>query len=1234
MNKTAIKNFAIWARNKLIADIQYRAGLMGITAEGIKNALPQSTPNMEFYDIGTAEPYSITGEAIQQRKKLVEILRQKEKDSDYATAYKYILEEVAYTWFNRLIAIRFMEVNDYLPSHIRVLSSETGKVEPDLVTTPFDTELDFTPAEEENILRLKTDNALDELFRLLFIKQCNALNEILPALFEKTNDYTELLLNLSVVDQDGVVYHLTHDIDEDDFNIEKGGQVEIIGWLYQYYNTEPKNAAFAKNGKITKDEIPAVTQLFTPDWIVRYMVQNSLGRLFIDKRKNEGVFADGRGLDEMTWDEAEEKRITAEKHLAEQMEWKYYLPEAAQTKEVREQLDKIQQQSEYKDVRDIKVIDPCMGSGHILVYAFDVLMQMYEDAGYNQRDAAKSILENNLYGLDIDDRAYQLAYFAVMMKARQYNRRILNGETTCQVYAIQESNNINRTHLKYLGAGMDDLEVNTARVQVEGLLDTLRDAKEYGSILKVESYNWELLRRFVSAADAGDQVTLDSAGLEVTVAQLLTLIDIAETIAQKYDVVVTNPPYMAISNGDARLNEYVKKNYPDSKADLFAVFIECCSAMTEQNRYQAMITQHSWMFLSSFEKLRKKLLRKDTINMAHLGPRAFEEIGGEVVQTTSFVMRKSHVAEYKGTYCRLIDPPTQRGKEDMFLAGKNRYTAQQSNFSKIPGSPVAYWVSDLSFQCFAAGLLFSYAETKQGFKTGDNERFLRLWYECSVDKESFSGDKEKKWFPCTKGGEFRRWYGNFEYIVDWENDGYKIKNFFDSNGKLRSRPQNLQINFTKQLTWSSISSGNISFRQVADYFMYESKGPVLTPKIDFDLMLAYLNTKVYQYFISVVAPTLDYSEGAVLRVPYVELRNDQINQQIMGNVGECVNLSRYDWDSFETSWDFQKHPLVPLAHERQEQESSQFRSSRIEKFGSIAWHYDKWAQECEGRFNQLKANEEELNRIFIDIYGLQDELTPEVEDKDVTVRKADLQRDIKSLLSYAVGCMFGRYSLDSEGLAYAGGDWDESKYKTFLPDVDGIIPITDEEYLGDDIVTRLCSWLKIVYGEDTLEENVDFIAKALGGRGSSSREIIRNYFLKDFFKDHCKIYQKRPIYWLFDSGKQNGFKALIYLHRYTPDTIGNLRVDYLHKMQRVYESEIGRMQDMIDHSTNAREVAAATKRKEKLQKQLKECREYDEMIGHLALSRIELDLDDGVKVNYEKIQTASDGKKYSVLAKI
>ncbi len=1207
MNKTNIKNFAIWARNKLIADIQYRAGLMGITAEGIKNALPQSTPNMEFYDIGTAEPYSITSEAIRQRQKLVEILRRKEKDSNYSTAYKYILEEVAYTWFNRLIAIRFMEVNDYLPSHIRVLSSETGKVEPDLVTTPFDAELDFTPAEEETILRLKTDNALDELFRLLFIKQCNALNEILPALFEKTSDYTELLLNLSVVDQDGVVYHLIHDIDEDDFNIEKGGQVEIIGWLYQYYNTEPKNAAFAKNGKITKDEIPAVTQLFTPDWIVRYMVQNSLGRLFIDKRKNEGVFADGRGLDEMTWDEAEDKRIATEKQLAEQMEWKYYLPEAAQTKEVREKLDEIQQQSAYKDVRDIKVIDPCMGSGHILVYAFDVLMQLYEDAGYSQRDAAKSILENNLYGLDIDDRAYQLAYFAVMMKARQYSRRILSAETPCHVYAIQESNTINRAHLKYLGAGMGDLEANTARVQLEGLLDTLQDAKEYGSILKVESYNWELLRRYVSAADAGEQITMNSAGLEVTVEQLLSLIDIAETMAQKYDVVVTNPPYMGGGNMDARLSEFVKKHYPDSKSDLFAVFIERCGQMTSKNRYQSMITQHSWMFLSSFEKLREKLLQKDTINMAHLGPRAFEEIGGEVVQTTSFVLRKSHVADYKGTYCRLIDPTTQQGKEDMFLAGIHRYATQQSNFSKIPGSPVAYWISNRLFEAFSDKLLSDFAQTKQGFATGDNDRFLRFWHEVSDVNTAFLCKKgaNLKWFPCNKGGSYRKWYGNNTYLANWYNDGSEMRGF---SGSVIRNPQ---FYFREGITWSSLAN-QLSLRFSPAGFIFESKGSMcfVNERKNLWYILGLLNSKVTAVALSVLSPTLDFHEGPMLKVP---VEKPLLTEQVDRFVENSVEISKDDWDSFEISWDFQHHPL-------------------IRSVSTVADAFAQWEDECNERFNQLKANEEELNRIFIDIYGLQDELTPEVEDKDVTVRKADLQREIESLLSYAVGCMFGRYSLDTEGLAYAGGDWDESKYKTFLPDADGILPITDEEYLGDDIVTRLCSWLSVVYGKETLEDNLDYIAKALGSKGDSSREIIRSYFLKDFFKDHCKIYQKRPIYWLFDSGKQNGFKALIYLHRYTPDTIGNLRVDYLHKMQRVYESEIGRMQDMIDHSTNAREVAAATKRKEKLQKQLKECRNYDEMIAHLALSRIELDLDDGVKVNYRKMQTAADGKFYEVLA--
>ena len=1222
MNKTAIKNFAIWARNKLIADVSYDARLIGITEDGIAKPLPQSFGDTQFFDIGTAEPYSISGEAVRQRSKLVEVIQQKEKDTDYKTAYQYVIEEVAYTWFNRLIAIRFMEVNDYLPSHIRVLSSESGKLEPDLVTTPFDAELPFTAEEEAQIFQLKQDNKLDEVFRILFLKQCNALNEILPALFEKTKNYTELLLSLSVIDQDGVVYHLIHDIPENDFNIERGGQVEIIGWLYQYYNTEPKAAAFAKNGKITKEEIPAVTQLFTPDWIVRYMVENSLGRLWVEGHPECGL----------------------------KENWKYYLEEAQQEPEVRVKLAEIRKEYAALNPEDIKLIDPCMGSGHILVYAFDVLMQIYESAGYSQRDAAKSILEHNIYGLDIDDRAYQLAYFAVMMKARQYNRRILNGENTCHVYAIQESNSINRAHLKYFGAGMDDIEKNAAKMQLEGLLDTLTDAKEYGSILNVESYNWDLLRRFVAAEDTAGQISMDSVGVEDTAEQLNRLIDIGETMARKYWVTCTNPPYAGTSNLSANVNNFVKKNYPDSKADLFAVFIERCRQMTVNNGFQAMITQHAWMFLSSFEKLREKMMLTETVNMAHLGARAFEEIGGEVVQTTAFVRCANHVEGYKGTYCRLIEPTSQQGKADMFISGQNQYRVGQISFSKIPGVPVAYWISPEVLKLFDERTVGSIADAKSGMTTTDNTRFLRLWEEVNCQKIGFgygniadTQDMKYKWFPFCKGGDFRRWAGNESFVVNWFNNGEEIR--IAAEGATGGRLVNIDCALRECLVWTKISSANISLRMKKQGIFFSDAAPgVFANRETLYYLLALLNTKYANEIIKLINPTLNFVPGAVSSVP---VKKDEKNKGKIIEIAEGnVQLSEQDWDSFETSWDFKKHPL-------------------LQNVSTISEAFNQWQAECDDRFNQLKTNEEELNRIFIDIYGLQDELTPEVEDKDVTVRKADLQRDIKSLLSYAVGCMFGRYSTYKDGLLFAGEPYSlqafvdkmnerpgtisaeelERAYRNegivvdemFFPDADNVIPITDEEYLDDDIVSRLCAWLKAVYGADTLEANLDYIAKALGNKGSTSREIIRNYFLNDFFKDHCQTYSvtgsgKRPIYWLFDSGKQNGFKALVYLHRYTPDTIGNLRIDYLHKMQRVYESEINRMQDMMDHSGNAREVAAASKRKDKLAKQLKECREYDEKISHLALSRIELDLDDGVKVNYRKLQTAQDGKFYEVLA--
>lgn len=1230
MNKTAIKNFAIWARNKLIADVSYDARLIGITEDGIAKPLPQSFGGTQFFDIGTAEPYSISGEAVRQRDKLIEVIQQKEKDTDYKTAYQYVIEEVAYTWFNRLIAIRFMEVNDYMPSHIRVLSSESGKLEPDLVTTPFDAELPFTAEEEAQIFQLKQDNKLDEVFRILFLKQCNALNEILPALFEKTKNYTELLLSLSVIDQDGVVYHLIHDIPEDDFNIERGGQVEIIGWLYQYYNTEPKAAAFAKNGKITKEEIPAVTQLFTPDWIVRYMVENSLGRLWVEGHP--------------------------ECDLKEN--WKYYLEEAQQEPEVEAKLSEIRKEYAALNPEDIKLIDPCMGSGHILVYAFDVLMQIYESAGYSQRDAAKSILEHNIYGLDIDDRAYQLAYFAVMMKARQYNRRILNGENTCHVYAIQESNSINCAHLKYFGAGMDDIEKNAAKMQLEGLLDTLTDAKEYGSILNVESYNWDLLRRFVATEDTDGQISMDSVGVEDTAEQLNRLIDIGETMARKYWVTCTNPPYAGTGDLNSKLNSYIKKHYADSKSDMYAVFIERCALFTNAVGFQAMITQHSWMFQSTFKKLREKILTKSIINMVHLGARAFDEIAGEVVQTTSFVLQGKLVANYIAKFSRLLKYAGEAEKEKHFLLGEDEYSTIPSKFLTLPDMQIAYWVSSKVIDLLSSeDCIANYGSALSGLSTSDNERFLRIWEEVSYNNISFNYDScestldgKYKWVPHNKGGSFRRWYGNRDYVVNWRNDGEEIKiavvnNPTDPDTTSWSRRIFNWNKFFKQgISWSDVATGKLACRFIPAGAIFNATGPTFfaNDRNNEKYLLALFNSNVFQEFLNLVCPGLHYNTGPISKLPVIFAKQEKITALAESN----IEISRKDWDSFEASWDFKKHPL-------------------LRNVSTISEAFAQWQVECDDRFNRLKANEEELNRIFIDIYGLQDELTPEVEDKDVTVRKADLQRDIKSLLSYAVGCMFGRYSTYKDGLLFAGEPYSlqafvdkmndrpgtisdeelERAYRNegvvvdemFFPDADNVIPITDEEYLDDDIVSRLCAWLKAAYGADTLEENLDYIAKALGNKGSTSREIIRNYFLNDFFKDHCQTYSvtgsgKRPIYWLFDSGKQNGFKALVYLHRYTPDTIGNLRIDYLHKMQRVYESEINRMQDMMDHSGNAREVAAASKRKDKLAKQLKECREYDEKISHLALSRIELDLDDGVKVNYRKLQTAQDGKFYEVLA--
>ncbi|MCM1133895.1 MAG: BREX-1 system adenine-specific DNA-methyltransferase PglX [Ruminococcus flavefaciens] len=1166
MNKTAIKNFAVWARKKLIAEITYKAGLLGITENGIAEELPASDIDLKMYDIGTKEPVKIQGKAIFQRSALVTAIMNKAQTLPYKEAFNCIIEEVAYTWFNRLIAIRFMEVNDYLPSGVRVLSSESaGKKEPDMVTTPFETDIDFT---DDDIEAMKNLND-DELFRFLFIKQCRKFNDYLPELFDSIEGYMELLLHISFRDEDGVVYHLVNDIPEDDFNVEKEGQVQIIGWLYQYYNSEPKKRVFddmKKNIKISTENIPAATQLFTPDWIVRYMVENSLGRLWADGHPD-----------------------------FDKSEWKYYLEEAEQEKAVKAQLEEIRAEYGRISPEEIKFLDPCMGSGHILIYAFDVFMQIYLAQGYTERDAAVKIVENNLYGMDIDKRAYQLSYFAVMMKARSYNRRILTRDDKLKP---------NLCHFSGLNLKTDNLYGKLADFAKQ-----FEYADTYGSLLKVEQSDMTEIIPLIEEFEN----SISTEGYRDVLRRQLAVYRI---LSQRYDVVCTNPPYMGGSGMNEKLSEFVKEYFPDSKSDLFACFIEKCGQFAKEKGYYAMITQHAWMFLSSYENLREKLSAKTFINMAHLGARAFDEIGGEVVQTTAFANLNLHKNNYLGTYARLVDIAGENEKREAFLSGENRYTSRQENFSKIPGSPVAYWVSENTQSAFVNGTaLKKIAEPKQGMVTRDNKRFMRLWWEISYNNIAFnifshkeSSKSYKKWYLCTSGGTYRKWYGNLESVVNFERDGKEIIAFSGSHIK------NREYYFRESVTWSAISSSKLSMRYVPKGFLPEHAGNCLyCTSNQLSLLQGFSNSVVGLHFLCILSPTLNYNVGDIASLPIINPDNNVFEYIIM-IIDKLRDNSKTDWDSFETSWDFEKHPL-------------------IRRTGRISEAYAEWEQECEKRFSTLKANEEELNRIFIDIYGLQGELTPEVEDKDVTVRKADLQREIKSLISYAVGCMFGRYSLDTDGLAYAGGEWDDSRYTSFIPSPDNCIPVTDEDYFDNDIVSRFVEFLRIVYGEDTLEENIDFVADALGTKGNTSRQKIRSYFLGDFIKDHNKIYQKRPIYWLFNSGKANGFKVLVYMHRWNADTTGNVRVSYLHRLQRIYEREIERMQDISDNGTG-KEVTVAEKRRDKLTKQLKETRDYDAKIAHLALSRIDIDLDDGVKVNYEKVQTGQDGRKLEILTKI
>lgn len=1220
MDKNKIKSYAVWARRAMIEAVKDRAFKVGIEENKIHDI---ERLQGGFKIVGREEIFNIPST---HRDTLVKLINEK--------GYEQVIEEVAYTWFNRFMGLRFMEVNEYLPTGVRILSSEDeGKIEPDVLTNinDIEDELDLNLDYVYELQDRGTEQAREELYKYILIKQCNELGNIIPQMFEKIQDYTELLLPDNLLQEGSVIRKMVTDIDEEDWKEE----VEIIGWMYQYYISEKKDEVFAalkKNVKITKENIPAATQLFTPKWIVKYMVENSLGRLWLEGHPNEEL----------------------------QKEWKYYLEEADQEPEVEEELKKIREEHSHLTPEDIKVLDPCMGSGHILVYAFDVLYQIYKEAGYGEREIPRKILQNNIYGLDIDDRAAQLASFALIMKARAHNRRLFREiereDIELNLCSIQESNGISNEAIDYfcsLETGLDNEEL---RSDLEYLVNVFTDAKEYGSILEVEKVKFEALKQRLKEIEDDNNLMFGDY-IKILLEKVPMLVKQAEIMSRMYEVCITNPPYMGRKGMESKLKRHVEKVFVDSKSDLFSVFIDKYTRKGIIKYYSAFITMQSWMFLSSYKAMRYKLLTNNNINsMLQIGYNSFPGMNSQIAHAATFIIYNENIKNYNGVYFNLNNESITADKEKVFinkLIKKDFYTRRQSDYLEIPGQNIAYWISENMKNVFElASPLGQLAEPKQGMATADNNRFLRVWFEVNKEKIGFkyknsllAKESNQKWFPYNKGGDFRKWYGNNEFVVNWEKDGYEIKAF------KASVIRNDGYYFNKGITWSLISTSNFAARLSPGGFLFDVGGSTVFPEEKLlNYILALMNSKVTYEILKMIAPTINFQVGDIREIPIILPANNEDFENISNIAKENVNISKEEWDSFEISWDFKNNPL-----------NSKSRSSLKEIY--LLW--DNLQNE---RFNKLKNNEELINKLLINIYDLNCELDYSVDDKYITIRKADRERDIRSFISYAVGCMFGRYSIDAEGVIYAGGDfsdkwkvendkwqvrklekdedgnliYDSWVYATFVPDVDNIIPITEDEYFEDDIVSRFIEFIKVVYGAETLEENLDFIAESLGVKANeTSRQTIRRYFLKEFYKDHLKVYQKRPIYWMFDSGKNDGFKALVYMHRYNESTVAKLRTDYLHSLQRKYEAEILRLQVIVESTTlSAREKTQAKKKIDRINKQIEECKLYDQVVAHVANERISIDLDDGVKHNYglfQGIKVPTDsGKevKMDLLAKI
>lgn len=1162
MNKSILKKFAIESREMLMTSVENELNKYYVD-ENLEKTQSGDLIILENDNI-TLKP--LTFDEFNKRTTLISRIKDLSEDGSFESGKKRVIEETAYTWFNRIVAIRYMELNDMLPLTkdnqslgIRVLSSVNNETHPEilklgnLTNTGLDLKIDF-----DKYNKLLNEN---EQFNYVLKLICNKFGTIIPQVFDGITDYIDLLLPENLLSYNGFVTKVIKEIPESNF---KEG-VEIIGWLYQYYNQTEKDRVMSSNRSYKKFEIPYVTQLFTPDWIVKYMVENSLGRYWVEHNGDKDLINN----------------------------WKYFIK------------DNLEEQKDRVKAIEIKFIDPCCGSGHILVYAFEVLYQIYREQGYNKNDIPELILKNNLFGLDIDDRAGQLSILSVILKAREYDKNVFNKNLikNLNIFTIQETNNVSKSDLNIIKTDDEISEI------VDYIYNTFQNAKEIGSLLIIKNKNYEKVIERIRMLNDKQLTIFDFEKMKIINEKILPILNIAKILSEKYEIVVTNPPYLSTNKMGIELKKYLKKEYIDSKSDLCTAFMEV--KFLKADGYSAIINQQSWMFLQTFENFRKKMIKNTTVfSMIHLGSRAFEEISGEVVQTTSFVFKKQKKDVY-GAFFRLVDFNNAELKEKMYLRQlRNReyYSKKIDEFIRINGFTFAYWITEKVFGIFTQMPTFkSCIDTKVGISSGNNDLFIRCWFEVNINKISLNqNNKNSKWIPLNKGGDFRKWYGNRIDTINWENNGKQIKEY---NG---STIRNEEYYFLENVACSTIASNSFRFYPYGAIFDVNFRSMFLKNKnITLYTALGLLNSKISKFFCNILSSTLALNVYDINRIPIIKDYNYSTVDLI---VKEAIKLSKEDWDSFEISWDFSRHPLI-------EYKSGGGYDRNVDKWSyKIKDAFETWKSNCDVKFDLLKQNEEELNRIFIDIYGLQDELIPEVEDKDITVRKADREREIKSLISYAVGCMFGRYSLDEDGLIYAGGNFDKNRYKTIEVDLDNIIPVTEEKDFKDDIVERFIKFIESVYGKETLNENLDYIADTLGRKNNEKAEVtIRRYFVNDFYKEHIKTYQKKPIYWLFESGKKNGFKCLIYMHRYDENLVAKIRLDYLYKIQRIYESRLQEIKiDLEDSNLSNYYAKKLEKEQEILQVKLEEIKKYNDKLSTIGDKRITIDLDDGVTENYKK----------------